>query len=103
MARVAYLKRQAIEHIDRYFSGTESARDLRAWALAQTIFANPKELDNSEDWMTSNVLALMRAVAGHATDRLAVEEGLREARRFLAGEEPFPEDYWPAGLMGRKL
>ena len=103
MARIAHITRQVIEHLDRYFAGAESAANLRAWALAQPIFANPKELDNSEDWMISNALALMGALADAAADHSAIEQGLREARRFLTGEEPFPEDRWPAGLVSQKL
>jgi hypothetical protein len=99
MARVAHIKRHAIERIDRYFSDDESAADLRAWAVAHPVFANPKELDNSEDWMVSNALALMAALMDTAADRAAIEQGLREARRFLSGEEPFPEDRWPVGLV----
>jgi hypothetical protein len=41
----------------------------------------------------------MVALAAAAADQSAIEQGLREARRFLTGEEPFPEDYWPAGLL----
>jgi hypothetical protein len=48
---ITLLKRQAVEQIDRYFSRALSAEDLRAWALAHPTFANPKELDNSEDWI----------------------------------------------------
>lgn len=99
MERIVHITRQVIEHIDRYFAGAESAANIRAWALAQPIFANPKELDNSEDWMISNALALMVALADAATDQSAIEQGLREARRFLTGEEPFPEDRWPVGLV----
>ena len=99
MARVVPIKRHVIEYIDRYFSGDESAADLRAWALAHPIFANPKELDNSEDWMISNALALMVALADAATDQSAIEQGLREARQFLTGGKPFPDDRWPAGLL----
>jgi len=103
MERIADIKQQVIEHIDHYFAGTESAANLYAWALTPPIFANPKELDNSEDWMSSNALALMVALADAAADHSAIEHGLREARRFLSGEEPFPEDRWPAGLVGQKL
>ncbi len=99
MARIADIKQQVIERIDRYFAGAESAANIRAWAIAHPIFANPKELDNSEDWMISNALALMAALADAATDQSAIEQGLREARRFLTGEEPFPEDRWPVGLV----
>lgn len=98
--KLAQLKRQALEHIDRYFSGSESAADLRAWALVQSIFANPKALDNSEDWLMSNALALMVALGEEAQDRTMGEEALREARQFLTGEKPFPEEYWPVGLGG---
>ncbi len=103
MERIAYITRQVIEHIDHYFAGVESAANLHAWALAHPIFANPKELDNREDWMISNALALMVALVDAAADQSAIEQGLREARRFLSGEEPFPEDRWPAGLVGQKL
>ena len=103
MRKISLLKRQAMERIDRYFAGTESAADLRAWALAQPLFANPKELDNSEDWILGNALALMIALAEDSADESRLEQGLREARRFLTGEEPFPEESWPAGLVGRKL
>lgn len=103
MRKISLVKRQAMERIDRYFAGTESAADLRAWALAQPLFANPKELDNSEDWILGNALALMIALAEDSADRRGLEQGLREARRFLMGEEPFPEESWPAGLVGRKL
>ena len=103
MERIAHITRQVIEHIYRYFAGAESAANLRAWALAHPIFANPKALDNREDWMVSNALALMVALADAAADQSALEQGLREARRFLTGDEPFPEDRWPAGLVGQKL
>lgn len=99
MEKITQIKRQAVKHLDRYFTGTESATDLRAWALAHPIFANPKELDNSEDWMVSNALALMVAVAEADVDRSEVEKRLQEARRFLTGEAPFPDDRWPAGLL----
>ncbi len=97
--KVTLVRRQAVEQIDRYFSGTQSAEDLRVWALAHPIFANPKELDNHEDWIVNNALALMIALAGTAADRSEVEEGLQEARQFLTGEAPFPEDRWPQGLL----
>jgi hypothetical protein len=97
----AQLMRQAIEYVDRYFSGTMSAAELRTWALAHPVFANPKELDNSEDWIVSNALALMIAVGGETADRLIVEKELQEARRLLSGEASFPEDRWPVGLGGR--
>ena len=102
MAKVAQIKRQAVKHLDRYFAGAASAADLRAWALAHPIFANPKELDNSEDWMVSNALALMIALVDAAADRSEVEKRLQEARRFLTGEAAFPEDRWPAGLLPQK-
>jgi len=102
VVKVAQIKRQAVEHIDRYFSGAVSAADLRAWALAHPIFANPKELDNSEDWMVSNALALMIALVEAAADRSAIEKRLQEAKRFLTREAPFPEDRWPAGLLQQK-
>lgn len=99
MEKIAQIKRQAVEHLDRYFAGAASPADLRAWALAHPTFANPKELDNSEDWMMSNALALMTALGDADTDQSRIENGLREARRFLTGEEPFPEDRWSTGLL----
>ena len=99
MEKIAQIKRQAVEHLDRYFAGAASPADLCAWALAHPTFANPKELDNSEDWMVSNALALMVAVAEADVDRSEVEKGLQEARRFLTGEAPFPEDRWSTGLL----
>jgi len=99
MRKISLLKRQAMERIDRYFAGTESAADLRAWALAQPLFANPKELDNSEDWMVSNALALMKALTDEEADRSETEKRLHEARQFLTGGKPFPDDRWPAGLL----
>jgi hypothetical protein len=100
--KLAQLTHQAIEYLDRYFSGTISAAELRAWALTHPVFANPKELDNSEDWIVSNALALMIAVGDETADRLTVEKGLQEARRLLSGEESLPEDRWPAGLGGQR-
>jgi len=102
MKQIFLIKRQAIERIDRYFVGAESAADLRAWALAQPLFANPKELDNNEDWILGNALALMRVLIEDCADKSRLEQELREARRFLTGEQPFPEESWPAGLVGRK-
>jgi hypothetical protein len=102
MAKTAQLKRQSIEKIDRYFTGAETTADLHAWTLTQSLFASPKELDNSEDWIIANALALMRALADTTEDRSTVENELRRARRFLSGEEPFPEDYWPIGLIGQR-
>lgn len=99
MEKIAQIKRQAVEHLDRYFAGAASPADLRAWALAHPTFANPKELDNSEDWMVSNALALMIVLADLTVDRSEVEKRLQEARRFLTGEASFPEDRWPAGLL----
>jgi hypothetical protein len=99
MAKITLVKRQAVEQIDRYFSGTLSAQDLHAWALAQPTFANPKELDNNEDWIVSNALALMIALADTAADRSEIARGLQEARQLLTGEAPFPEDRWPQGLL----
>jgi hypothetical protein len=96
--KIAQLKRQAVAYIDRYFAGTVSPGELSVWASAQPVFANPKELDNNEDWMVSNALALMVALAEDTLDRSAVEKGLEEARQFLRGEKPFPEDHWPTGL-----
>jgi hypothetical protein len=100
VGKITQLKREAVELIDRYFSGTVSTEDLHTWASTRALFANPKELDNADDWMVSNALALMSVLAD-ATDRSAVETGLREAQRFLTGEEPFPEDRWPVGLGGQ--
>jgi len=99
MKQIAQSKRQAIELIDRYFAGAESPTDLCAWALAHPLFANPKALDNTDDWIVSNALALMTALADTSIERSVVEERLHEARRFLSGETPFPEDRWPAGLL----
>jgi hypothetical protein len=99
--KIAELKRQTVEHLDRYFSGVVSAADLRAWALTQPLFANPKELDNSEDWLVSNALALMIALGDEAQERATVEKALYEAREFLTRAKPFPEDCWPVGLGGR--
>ena len=99
MGRITEIKRQAVELIDRYFAGAESPAELQAWALAHPAFANPKALDNRNDWMVSNALALMVTLADASVDRLVVEERLREARRFLTGETPFPEDRWPVGLL----
>jgi hypothetical protein len=100
--KITQLKRQAVELIDRYFSGTASAEDLHTWALTRSIFANPKELDNSEDWAISNALSLMTALTDGTRSKEDVEKGLREAQRFLTGEESFPEDRWPVGLGGQK-
>jgi hypothetical protein len=97
--RIANLKRQAVEHIDRYFSGTESAAEVCAWALAQSVFANPKALDNNDDWIVNNALALMRVLADEKADRSEIEKGLHEARQFLTAGKPFPDDRWPAGLL----
>jgi hypothetical protein len=102
MKTTAQLKRQAIEYIDQYFTGALSAGDLRAWALMHPLFANPKALDNSEDWIVSNALALMIALADEKAHRSEIEKRLHEAKRFLTGEEPFPEDRWPVGLGGQK-
>ena len=95
MAKITLVRREAVEQIDRYFSGALSAEDLRTWALAHPTFANPKGLDNNEDWMVSNALALMIALADAVGNRPEAEQGLQEARRFLTGEVPFPEDRWP--------
>ena len=97
--KIAQLKRQAVAYIDRYFAGTVSPGELSVWASAQPVFANPKALDNNEDWMVSNALALMVALAEDALDRSAVEKGLEEARQFLLGEKPFPDTQWPSGLL----
>lgn len=102
MRQISLIKRQAIEHIDRYLAGAESTDDLRAWALTQPLFANPKALDNSDDWILGNAFALMSALIEDCADKSRLEEELREARRFLTGEQPFPEESWPAGLVGRK-
>lgn len=102
MKQISLIKRQAIERIDRYFVGAESAAELRAWALAQPLFANPKELDNSDDWIVGNALALMNALTEDSANKSKLEQELREARRFLTGEQPFPAESWPAGLVGRK-
>ena len=99
MEQVAQLKRRAVEYIDRYFSGITSAEELQAWALAHPVFANPKALDNTDDWMVNNALALMKALAEPQADRAETEKGLREARQFLTGGKPFPDDRWPAGLL----
>jgi len=99
VGKVTLLKRQAVKQIDRYFSGALSARDLRLWAFAHPTFANPKELDNHEDWIVSNALALMIALADTAANRSEIERGLQEARQFLTGEASFPEDRWPQGLL----
>src|SRR5262245_3159291 len=101
--KLAQIKCQAVAHIDRYFSGVESAGELRTWALAQSIFANPKGLDNDEDWAVSNALALMVWLTDDALDRSLVEKGLHEARQFLVGDNLFPEGHWPMGLASRKL
>ncbi len=101
--KITLVKRQAIEHIDRYFSGVLSAEDLRAWALTHPTFANPKELDNNEDWLVGNTLALMTALTDAKADRSEVERGLQEAKQFLTGEKPFPEDRWPQGLLRSTL
>jgi hypothetical protein len=102
MQNVAQLKRQIIEKIDRYFAGAETATALHAWTLSQPLFANPKELDNNEDWVISNAFALIRTLTEALVDRSTVENELRRARRFLAGEEQFPEDRWPTGLVSRR-
>jgi len=100
--RLAQLKRQAVEYIDRYFSGVASAEELCAWALTHPVFANPKALDNDDDWIVNNALALMQALAEEKADRSAIGKGLREARQFLTGGKPFPDDRWPAGLLKEK-
>jgi hypothetical protein len=97
--KIPQLKRQAVEYIDRYFSGVASAEELCAWALTHPVFANPKALDNNDDWIVNNALALMRALADEQTNRSEIEKGLREARQFLTGGKPFPNDRWPAGLL----
>jgi hypothetical protein len=96
---ITQLKRHAGELIDRYFAGAASPTDLQVWASAHPTFANPKALDNNDDWILGNALALMIALDDTSTDRVVMEERLREARRFLNGEIPFPEDRWPAGLL----
>jgi len=100
--RLAQLKRQAVEYIDRYFSGVASAEELCAWALAHPVFANPKALDDNDDWIVNNALALMKALADEKADRSEIEKGLHEARQFLTGGKPFPDDRWPAGLLTEK-
>lgn len=80
--QVARVKSQIVEHIDRYFSGAESAADLGVWARTQSIFANPKALDNSEDWMVSNALALMSTVADATTNQPAVAQGFTRQDSF---------------------
>jgi hypothetical protein len=102
MEKLFQIKRQAIEYIDRYFAGTASAEDLRAWALMQPTFANPKALDDSDDWIVNNALALMRALADEKADRSETEKGMHEARQFLTGGKPFPDDRWPEGLLKQK-
>jgi hypothetical protein len=103
MRKISPIARQAVEHIDRYLAGTESAADLGAWALAQPLFANPKALDNREDWILGNALALMAAVTEDPTKKSRLEQELHEAREFLTGERSFPEESWPTGLVGRKV
>jgi hypothetical protein len=102
MEKISQIKCQAIEYIDQYFAGLMSAHDLRTWAMVHPVFANPKELDNSDDWIMSNALALMCVLADKTAERPTVEKGLREARQFLTGEVPFPDDHWPAGLLQQK-
>ncbi|MBI3799098.1 MAG: hypothetical protein HY268_19300 [Deltaproteobacteria bacterium] len=99
MEQIAQLKRQAVEYIDRYFSGVASAEELRAWALAHPVFTNPKALDNTDDWVVNNALALMKALADEKADQAATEKRLHEARQFLTAGKPFPDDHWPAGLL----
>ena len=99
MEQIAQLKRQTVEYIDRYFSGVTSAEELRAWALAHPVFANPKALDNDDDWIMNNALALMKALTDAKADRAETEKGLHEARQFLTGGKSFPDDRWPAGLL----
>src|SRR5262249_58683564 len=88
---------QAVEYIDRYISGGASAEELCAWALAHPVFANPKALDNDDDWIVNNALALMQALAEEKADRSAIGKGLREARQFLTGGKPLPGDRRAAG------
>ena len=92
----------AIERIDQYFVGILSEADLHNWALAHPTFTNPKALDNDEDWVLNNALALMIALTDTAKDRTEVEEQLRQARRFLAGKQRFPTTHWPVGLLSTK-
>jgi hypothetical protein len=99
MARIAQLKRQAVAYIDRYFSGVASAEELRAWACAHPVFANPKALDNHDDWIVSSALALMKLLADEKANRAGTEKGLHEARQFLTGEKLFPDDRWPTSLL----
>ncbi len=102
MTSFATIKRYVIEYIDRYFAAALSATDLHDWALAHPTFTNPKALDNDEDWALNNALALMVALTDTAKDRTEVEEQVRQARRFLAGEQALPKDRWPVGLLGTK-
>ncbi len=102
MTSFATIKRYVIEYIDRYFAAALSATDLHNWALAHPTFTNPKALDNDEDWVLNNALALMIALTDTAKDRTEVEEQLRQARRFLAGNQRFPTTHWPVGLLSTK-
>ena len=97
--KIAQLRRQAVAYIDRYFASMTSAGELSAWASAHPVFANPKALDNNEDWMVSNALALMIALTEDTADWPAVEKDLQEARQFLTGEKPFSDTQWPSGLL----
>ena len=103
MEKINQVRHQAAEQIERYFSGALSAEDLRTWALAHPTFANPKELDNNEDWIVSNALALMIALTDTAADPTEIARELQEAKQFLTGETPFPEDRWPQGLLRSTL
>ena len=102
MTSIAAIKRHVIEYIDRYFADALSATDLHDWALAHPTFTNPKALDNDEDWALNNALALMIALTDTAKNRTEVEEQLRQAQRFLAGEQALPKDRWPVGLLSTK-
>ena len=80
----AAIKRHVIEYLDRYFADALSA------------------MDDLHDWALNNALALMIALKDTAKDRTEVEEQLRQARRFLAGEQALPKDRWPVGLLSTK-
>ena len=92
-------KQQLIARVDQYFAHTLSVEDLLAWARTQSLFADPKALDNQMDWLVGSALALITALADSRYDRPTIEKQLVEARRLLAGEAPFPDDCWPAGLV----
>lgn len=102
MTAFSTIKRYALEYIDRYFAAALSATNLHDWALAHPTFTNPKALDNDEDWALNNALALMIALTDTAKVQAQVEEQLRQAQRFLAGEQALPKDRWPVGLLSTK-